>query len=109
MSKISKDCSVANCCSNTKFLKPTAFAEGNCLFTEFKGALTENYVLQTLINQFEVMPRYWSQNNSPYEVDFVIQRDNDRYPVEVKAECNTKSKSLKKYKEQFGDKANYGR
>ena len=41
-------------------LAPTAFGEGNRLFTEFKGALTENYVLQTLITQFEVVPRYWS-------------------------------------------------
>ncbi len=84
-------------------LAPTAFGEGNRLFMEFKGALTENYVLQTLITQFEVEPRYWSQNNPPYEVDFMIQRDNDIYPVEVKAEGNTKSKSLKKYKERFGD------
>lgn len=43
-------------------LSPTAFSEGNRLFTEFKGALTENYVLQTLLTQFEVPPRYWSQN-----------------------------------------------
>ena len=50
-------------------LAPTAFGEGNRLFTEFKGALTENYVLQTLITQFEVTPRYWSQNNPPYKVD----------------------------------------
>ena len=49
-------------------LAPTAFGEGNRLFTEFKGALTENFVLQTLITQFEVVPRYWSQNNPPYEV-----------------------------------------
>ena len=47
----------------------TAFGEGNRLFTEFKGALTENYALQTLITQFEVTPRYWSQNNPPYKVD----------------------------------------
>ena len=44
-------------------LAPTAFGEGNRLFTEFKGALTENYVLQTLITQFEVIPRYWTQSN----------------------------------------------
>lgn len=58
-------------------LAPTAFGEGNRLFTEFKGALTENYVLQTLIMQFEVVPRYWTQTNPPYEVDFLIQREND--------------------------------
>jgi hypothetical protein len=85
-------------------LSPTAFGEGNRLFTEFKGALTENYVLQSLTNQFEVTPRYWSQNNPPYEVDFIIQRENDIIPVEVKAEKNLEAKSLKKYKEKFGDK-----
>ena len=85
-------------------LAPTAFGEGNRLFTEFKGALTENFVLQTLITQFEVMPRYWSQNNPPYEVDFLIQRENDIFPVEVKSEANTTSKSMKKFKELFPDK-----
>ena len=85
-------------------LAPTAFGEGNRLFTEFKGALTENFVLQTLITQFEVMPRYWSQNNPPYEVDFLIQRKNDIFPVEVKSEANTTSKSMKKFKELFPDK-----
>ena len=82
-------------------LSPTAFGEGNRLFTEFKGALTENFVLQTLITQFEVTPRYWSQNNPPYEVDFLIQRENDIFPIEVKSETNTSSKSLKKFKELF--------
>ena len=85
-------------------LAPTAFGEGNRLFTEFKGALTENYVLQSLTPQFEVTPRYWSQNNPPYEVDFLIQRENDIFPVEVKSDANITSKSLKKYKDLFGDK-----
>ena len=84
-------------------LAPTAFGEGNRLFSEFKGALTENFVLQTLLTQFEVMPRYWSQTNPPYEVDFLIQRDNDIFPIEVKAETNIKSKSLRKFKELFGE------
>ncbi len=82
-------------------LSPTAFGEGNRLFTEFKGALSENYVLQALITQFEVLPRYWSQTNPPYEVDFLIQRENDIFPVEVKSEANTASKSLRKFKELF--------
>ena len=85
-------------------LAPSAFGEGNRLFTEFKGALSENYVLEALSRQVEAMPRYWSQNNPPYEVDFIIQRENDIIPVEVKAETNTEAKSLKKYKEKFGDK-----
>ncbi len=82
-------------------LAPTAFSEGNRLFTEFKGALTENYVLQSLITQFEVVPRYWTQTNPPYEVDFLLQRENDIFPIEVKAEANTTSKSMKKFKELF--------
>ena len=82
-------------------LAPTAFSEGNRLFTEFKGALTENYVLQALLTQFEVTPRYWSQTNPPYEVDFLIQRENDIFPIEVKSEANINSRSLKKFKELF--------
>ena len=84
-------------------LAPTAFGEGNRLFTEFKGALTENFVLQTLLTQFEIVPRYWSQNNPPYEVDFLIQRENDIIPIEVKSETNIADKSLRKFKELFPD------
>ena len=61
-------------------------------------------MLQTLITQFEVTPRYWTQTNPPYEVDVLIQRENDIFPVEVKSETNTTSKSLKKFKELFPDK-----
>ena len=82
-------------------LSPSTFAEGNRLFTEFKGSLSENYVLQALSAQFEVGLRYWSQNNPPYEVDFILQRDNDIFPVEVKSEDNIRSTSLKKFKELF--------
>ena len=49
-------------------------------------------------------PRYWSQSNPPYEVNFLIQRENDIFPVEVKSEANISSKSLKKFKEIFPDK-----
>lgn len=54
----------------------------------------------------KVVPRYWSQNNPPYKVDFLIQRENenDIFPVEVKSEANISSKSLKKFKELFPDK-----
>ena len=82
-------------------LAPTAFGEGDRLFVEFKGALTENFVLQTLMTQFEVPPRYWIQANPPYEVDFLIQRENDIIPIEVKSEANTASRSMKKFKELF--------
>ena len=85
-------------------LAPSAFGEGNRLFTEFKGALTENYVLQSLIPQFEGTPRYWSQNNPPYEVDFLIQRENDVIPIEVKSATNLTRASMRKFKELFPDK-----
>lgn len=84
-------------------LSPTIFGEGNRLFTEFKGALSENFVLQSLKPLFEAVPRYWSRENPRYEVDFLIQHQNDIFPIEVKAEKNTESKSLKKYKETFAD------
>ena len=84
-------------------LNPSAIAEGNRLFVEFKGALSENYVLQALKPQFEPMPRYWSVDNPRHEVDFIIQRDNDIFPVEVKSERNVASRSLQKYKEKYKD------
>ncbi len=80
-------------------LATSAFADYNRLFTEFKGALTENFVLQSLSRQLETEPRYWA--DAPYEVDFVVQLDNDIIPVECKAETNVKSTSLKKYSKQY--------
>ena len=86
-------------------LSPSAFGEGPRLFTEFKGALTENFVMQALATQFEVPPRYWSQANPPYEVDFLIQRENEIIPVEVKSSTNIESRSLRKFKELFPEHA----
>lgn len=84
-------------------LAPSIFAEGHRLFMEFKGALTENYILQALVAQFSDSPRYWSQSNPPYEVDFIIQRENDIIPVEVKADTNIKARSLQKFSEIFAE------
>ena len=53
------------------------------------------------LTQYEIKLRYWSQSNPPYEVDFLIQRENDIFPVEVKSEANIASKSLRKFKELF--------
>lgn len=85
-------------------LSHSAFSEGSRLFTEFKGALTENYVLQSLLPQLEVTPRYWSRLNPSYEVDFIIQHENELFPIEVKAETNIASRSLQKFKELFADR-----
>jgi predicted AAA+ superfamily ATPase len=82
-------------------LAPGAIAEGSRLFTEFKGALTENYILNALEPQFEPPPRYWAMDKPRYEVDFLVQRGNDIFPIEVKAETNIESKSLKKYAEIY--------
>ena len=84
-------------------IDPTVFGAGNRLFTEFREALTENFILQSLAAQFEVMPRYWSQCNPPYEVDFLLQRGNDIFPIEVKADTNVRSRGLRKFKELFPD------
>ena len=73
--------------------------EGNRIFEEFKGALTEQYVLQEMIAN-EVTPFYWSSNGTA-EVDFVFKHGSDVYPLEVKAEENLQSKSLKVYSERF--------
>lgn len=84
-------------------LAPAVFSEGNRLFSEFKGALTENFVLQGLSRQFDVKPRYWSMSNPPYEVDFLLQLDNDIIPIEVKSADNVRSRSLAKYKDLFAE------
>ena len=82
------------------FLDPIAVREGNRLFTEFKGALTENFVLQHLISHFEVTPRYWNSGNQA-EVDFLIQMKNEIIPIEVKSDENVRSKSLTVYNELY--------
>ncbi|PKO95733.1 MAG: ATPase [Bacteroidetes bacterium HGW-Bacteroidetes-7] len=81
-------------------LDPVAITEGNRLFTEFKGALTENYILESLINQFENHPRYWTSGNIA-EVDFLLQYKNDIIPIEVKSDENIRSKSLSVYRKTF--------
>lgn len=69
--------------------------EGNLLFTEFKGALTEQYVLQELIMDTPLY--YWAKPNSRQEVDFLIQNGGQIIPIEVKAEKNLKAKSLRQF------------
>lgn len=81
-------------------LDPIAFSEGNRLFTEFKGALTENFVLQGLAAKYEALPRYWTSGGQA-EVDFMIQRGNDIIPIEVKADQNVNSRSLTLYGQKY--------
>ena len=74
--------------------------EGNQLFTEFKGALTEQYVYQQIIAETEYTPYYFSAN-SHTEIDFLIQKEGNVAPVEVKAEENVKAKSLQAYCKKY--------
>ena len=66
---------------------------------QFKGPLTENYVLQQLIPQFDVAPHYYSPVQN-YEVDFLLQNESDIIPVECKAGNNTVSASFKRYRKE---------
>lgn len=84
-------------------LSPMVYMEGSRLFTEFKGAMIENYVLQSLVTQFEVLPRYWASGNTA-EVDFVIQYQNEILPVEVKSDENVKSRSLTEFQRKYNPK-----
>ncbi|EET60863.1 hypothetical protein BRYFOR_07326 [Marvinbryantia formatexigens DSM 14469] len=78
--------------------------EGNRLFEEFKGALTEQYVLQQLIVKPENDIFYWTAENATSEVDFLIQTDECIVPLEVKAEENLQAKSLKVFVQKYGVK-----
>ena len=82
-------------------LDPSAVLDGPRLFTEFKGALTEQYVAQELFNH-DFAPVYWSADKGDAETDFAIAAGNRVIPVEVKAGENLKSKSLKVACEKFG-------
>ena len=67
-------------------LDASSIVDGNALFTEFRGALTEQYVCQQLVSDCNLSPCYWSAENSRGEVDFLVQRGGRVYPIEVKAE-----------------------
>ena len=82
-------------------LDPTTLLEPTRLFTEFKGALTEQYVLQQLQAGQPNPIFYWATEKGTAEVDFVVQRGRDVIPIEVKAEENLRAKSLKSYVEQY--------
>lgn len=75
--------------------------QGNDLFVEFKGALIEQYVLEQLVSDTPYTPYYYSGEKSTYETDFLIQKIKDVVPIEVKAETNLKSKSLRAYYDKF--------
>jgi predicted AAA+ superfamily ATPase len=82
----------------TKFnLDPAAILTGNKLFIEFKGILTENYVLQTLERQFSNEIFYWTSGNTA-EIEFMLQLKNEIVPVEAKSAESVKARSLSEYR-----------
>lgn len=82
-------------------LRQRTLLDGNALFTEFKGALTEQYVCQQLKAVGGLGIYYYTNDRSSCEVDFVIDTGEQIVPVEVKAEVNLKAKSLKTYHEKY--------
>ncbi|MCT8574397.1 ATP-binding protein [Glaesserella parasuis] len=82
-------------------LDASVLLDGSRIFSEFKGALTEQYVLQQLIANQDNPIFYWATEKGTAEVDFVVQQKQVVIPIEVKAEENLKAKSLKVYVEQF--------
>ena len=79
----------------------TVLLDGNDLFKEFKGALTEQYVLQQMKTLNNIETYYWTNDRASAEVDFLINIGMQVIPLEVKAETNLKAKSLKTYCEKF--------
>lgn len=82
-------------------LRQHTLLDGNDLFVEFKGALTEQYVCQQLKNIEDLDIYYYTNDRGSCEIDFVVETGGKIVPVEVKAEVNLRAKSLKSYQEKF--------
>lgn len=82
-------------------LPAESIIEGNEIFVEFKGALTEQYVLQQIISDTEYIPYYYGTEKANFEQDFLIQKEKSIVPIEVKAEVNVHSQSLRAYCNKF--------
>lgn len=82
-------------------LSPSVLLEGNSIFGQFKGALTEQYVQQQLRAECGISPYYWAAERAQAEVDFLIESDYRVLPVEVKAERNLQAKSLRSFCKRY--------
>ena len=81
-------------------LEPSIVLEGNSLFSNFKGALTEQFVMQEIVAN-GLVSAYWTPDAGTAEIDFVIQGERDVFPLEVKSATNTKAKSLQVYMKEY--------
>lgn len=79
--------------------------EGSQVFEEYKGSLTEQYILTQLVSELKLNPFYYSEERSTAEIDFLVQLAGNVIPIEVKATENLQAKSLKVYAEKY--KPNY--
>lgn len=82
-------------------LDARSLLQGNAVFEEFKGALTEQYVLQELLCALDTFPAYWEPDSGSAEVDFVVQLGGNIIPFEVKAGVNLRARSLASYRSRF--------
>ena len=82
-------------------LSAKTLIDGNAAFSEFKGALTEQYVLQQLVSTGRLGIYYYTNDRGSCEIDFVADNGEKVIPVEVKAEVNLQAKSLKTYREKY--------
>ena len=82
-------------------LHPRTLLDGNDLFIEFKGALTEQYVCQQLKTIDDLSVYYYTNDRGSCEIDFIVDTGDRIIPVEVKAVVNLRAKSLKTYREKF--------
>lgn len=87
--------------SSLSCLNSEIIVNGSDIFTEFKGSLTEQFVLQELKANTNLPINYWTNSNGTAEVDFIIQKNKNIIPIEVKATINLQAKSLKVYNELF--------
>ena len=81
-------------------LEPTSVLLGDRLFTEFKGVLSENYVLTSLVRQFGEEQFYWSSGNTA-EIEFMLQYNGRIIPIEVKSGNSVTAKSLSEYRKKY--------
>lgn len=81
-------------------LEPSCVLDDDRLFVEFKGAITEQYVLQELLLQ-NMSPVYWSSKSGNAETDFAVELGSAAVPIEVKAGENLQAKSLKVARDRF--------
>lgn len=86
-------------------LAPRTLLEGSRVFEEFKGALTEQFVLQELVAELGENPHYWASSRGDAEVDFLLQGEGEVIPVEAKASVNLQAKSLKTFCAKFRPRA----